>query len=282
MTLAKAAEEYLLYQKVRKNRSDTTIDTYRSALRLFSEFTGDVRIDDLSIDLIDRYAAHLQQFNYAPKTYYNKLVPIRCLVKHLYAKDRINIRPESIDLPSVEDTEANFLTPEELGLMIAACQDERERAVVLVLARSGVRVSELINIKTEDVYDQSVLVRRGKGKKNRITFLSDDALEAVRDYHATLGFDPTYLICGRDNTQLSRQYIWKVIKRIAKRAGIKKEIKPHTMRHTCGTWLLMNGMSIQDVQQILGHANIQTTLIYAHFTNDYLKEQYNKTFKLLT
>ena len=275
-TLSDAIDCFLAYQRSRKNRTESTIDTYRSVLGQFLKYAGDIPLDDLTIESIDRYATHLEQFNFAPKTFYNKLAPIRSLVRYLYAKDRLSIRPESVELPTLEDSEANFLTPDEQLRMLAACRDEREKAIFLALVRSGLRVSELINTRTEDLFDRSIVVIKGKGRKNRITFIAEDAEKAIECYHKTLDFEPYWLICGATGGKLSRQYIHKVIKRIALRAGIKKEISPHTMRHTCGTNLLMNGASIQDVQKILGHANIQTTLIYAHFTNDHLKSQYDK------
>ncbi len=275
--LSQAIEVFLNYLAVRKNRAKLTIDTYRSTLYIFLDYTGDIPIECLTPQLVDEYALHLQQFNYATKTFYNKLSPIRSMIATLYAKNMTDIRPESIDLPFIEDSEANFLTIEEQKTMIAACKDKRELAVFLTLTRSGVRISELANIKTEDIFDRSIIVRKGKGRKSRITFIASDADYALQDYHSTLSFDPEYLVCGKTGKKLSRQYLWRVIKEIATRSNIPKAISPHTLRHTCGTNLLMNGASIQDVQKILGHSNINTTLIYAHFTNDYLKAQYDKS-----
>lgn len=276
MKLSEAIDNFLLYQQVRKNRPKSTIDTYRSCLRLFRGFCGDIILGDLTPTLVDDYARHIEQYNFASKTFYNKLTPIRSMVKHYYSKGIISMHPESIDLPTIEDTEANFLTPEEQVRMAKACKDVRELAIFLILTRSAIRVSELVNLKTDDIYDRSVIIRRGKGKKSRITFLTADAICSIERYHSTLAFEPEYVICGISGKQLSRQYIWQVIKRIAIRAGITKNISPHTMRHTGITNLLMNGMSIQDAQKIAGHVNIQTTLIYAHFTNDYLKGKYDE------
>lgn len=276
LTLSVAIEEFLSYQKTRKNRPKSTIDTYRSTLAFFLRYAGDIPISKLTVRVVDSYARHLEQFNFAPKTYYNKLTPIRSMVKYLYSKDLTNLRPESIDLPTLEDTEANFLTPEEQVTMLKACKSDQERAIFLTLTRSGARVSELINLRTEDLFEGSVIIRRGKGGKSRIAFIAPDAADAIQKYHSSLKAAPEYLLCGRTGKQLSRQYVYQLIKRVAERSGITKEISPHTMRHTCGTNLLMNGMSIQDVQKILGHKNIQTTLIYMHFTNDYLKGEYEK------
>lgn len=279
--LSQAIDIFLNYLSVRKNRSSTTVSTYKSALSLFIKFTGDMPLSKFSPRVVDEYALYLQRYEYSTKTFYNKLSPIRSMVKMLYAKDMTSVRPESIDLPFIEDTEANFLDINEQRKMLNACRDKREVALFLTLTRSGVRISELCNIKTEDVFDRSIVVRKGKGRKSRITFIAADAELAVRDYHSTLSFTPEYLFCGKTGRKLSRQYVWRIIKEVSDRAKICKKVSPHTMRHTCGTNMLMNGASIQDVQKILGHANINTTLIYAHFTNDYLKNQYDKSTPII-
>ncbi len=277
MFLSEAIEAFLIYLQHRRNRTDATIDTYRSALGLFMDHSGDILLDQLTPAIVDGYADYLIQFNYASKTYRNRLTPIRSMVKHFYAKNLINMRPESIDLPQIEETEANFLSHDEQIKMVQACIDLREKAIVLTLIRTGVRVSELINLLTDDLFDRSVIVRKGKGKKPRITFISRDAEEAIDKYHASLKFDSEYLICGKTGKMLSRQYVNRLIVQIADRAGLKKKVTPHTMRHTCATNLLQSGARVEDVQKILGHANIRNTLIYMHFTNDYLKSKYDES-----
>lgn len=277
MFLSEAIEAFLVYLQHRKNRTDATIDTYRSALGLFMQHSGDILLEQLTPSLVDSYADYLIQFNYASKTYRNRLTPIRSMVKHFYSKNLIDMRPESIDLPQLEETEANFLTHEEQLKMVHYCRDLREKAIVLVLIRTGVRVSELINLLTEDLFDRSLIVRKGKGKKSRITFISEDAEKALSRYHSSLNFESKYLICGKTGKMLSRQYVNRLIVQIAERANIKKKVTPHTMRHTCATNLLHSGARVEDVQKILGHANIRNTLIYMHFTNDYLKCKYDES-----
>lgn len=276
MLISEAIESFLAYQRSRKNRSVTTIVTYKSALNCFIDHIGDIELKDLKVATIDEYASYLVQFNFATATFKNRLTPIRSMVKYLYSKEFTDIRPESIDIPTVKDTEANFLTHEEQQMMVVACKNPREKVIILFLIRSGVRVSELIDIRTDDLYDRSIVVRNGKGGKSRITFVSSDAERAIVAYARSEAISSEWLIHGATGKQLSRQYIHRLVKQISIRAGIKKDVSPHTLRHTFATNLLMSGARIEDVQKMMGHANIRTTLIYMHFTNDYLKSKYDE------
>ena len=268
-----AIEKFLEYQKVRKGRAQSTIDTYRSALGMFMQHTGETRLSDINISTIDQYADSL---DVSSKTLKNRLSPIRSFIRYLYSKELINIRPESIDLPQVKEIEANFLSPEEQEELINLCKDDRERALILLLLRSGVRVSELINIRTDDLYDGSIVVRRGKGGKPRVTFITPDAENAVRKYQDTFAVKPVYLMCGMTGERMSRQLAHRIVTRVADRTSIQKTISPHTLRHTFATNLLQKGARVEDVQPMMGHSNIRTTMIYMHFTNDYLKQRYNE------
>ena len=268
-------EQFLSYLRYRKNRSLSTITTYRSILGFFLDSIKDPPINELSIQHIDDYAAQLLIYNFKPKTYRNRLVPIRSFVKYLYQKDFSDVRPESIDIPSDEDPEANFLNEEEQTQLIAACNTPQERALILFILRSGLRVSEVVNVRVDDIYKRSVAVRCGKGKKPRVTFINKEAEDAIRHYHN--GLQPqTYLFPNSSGGQISRQYVTRLVTKIAVRAKIKKHVSCHTLRHTFATEMLRRGARVEDVQPMLGHKNIRTTLIYMHFTDEYLHERYEK------
>lgn len=269
-------EHFLTYLQYRKNRSQSTISTYRSTLRFFMEFIGDCQVNELTVKMVDDYAYSLTVMELRPKSYRNRIVPIRSFFKYLYLKDLTDIRPDRIEVPSDPEQEANFLSPEEQDILIKSCRDLRERAIIKCLLRSGIRVSELINAHEEDLYDRSLLIRKGKGGKPRITFITEAAEQAIKDYHSSLSFKPQWLFCGATGNKLSRQYVHRLVTNVAKRSKIEKHISPHTLRHSYATTLLMNGARIEDVQPMMGHKNIRTTQIYMHFTNDYLHKQYDK------
>lgn len=267
--------QFLEYQRYRKSRTKATIDTYRSALNTFCHFAENCVVTDLSIRLVDSYANSLASHNYSQKTLRNKLTPIRSLFSYLYAKDYTDIKPEKIDLPTVSEIEANFLEDEEQERLLAACKDLREKALILCFLRSGLRVSELIEARVDDLSHRSLIVRCGKGRKPRITFISEDAEVSITQYHATLS-PQTYLFPSITGHKLSRQYVCRVVTTCALRAGLTKKVSCHTLRHTFATNLLMRGARIEDVQPMMGHSNIRTTRIYMHFTNDYLHSRYDE------
>lgn len=269
-------EKFLVYLRVRKGRAEDTIYTYRSVLMPFIAFIGDCDVKDITVAMIDEYAESLSVRSYKPKTIKNKLTPIRSFVSFLYAKDYIDMRPESIDLPSIEEAEANFLESFEQVELIAACKDLRERAMVLCFLRSGVRVSEFVNLRVGDLYKRSLIIRRGKGGEPRPTFITEDAEKAIKKYTATLPKGQRYLFPNASGERLSRQYVHRKIVEIASRTSIDKPISPHTLRHSFATDMLRRGARAEDVQPMMGHKNIRTTLIYMHFTNDYLHKQYDK------
>lgn len=270
-----AIQRFLEYQRARKGRAISTIDTYRSALMIFSDFAENCRIDELSVGLVDRYAETLSLKNFTPKTIRNKLTPIRSFIAFLYAKNLTDIRPQSIDLPSVTEIESNFLDENEQERLLKHCKDLRETALILCLLRSGLRVSELVNAKTDDLHKRSLVVSRGKGGKPRVTFITPDADEAIANYHATIP-PQTYLFPSLSGQKLSRQYIARIVTECAKRAGITKKVSPHTLRHTFATNLLTRGARAEDVQPMMGHKNIRTTLIYMHFTHAYQQDRYDE------
>ena len=274
MVLSEAIVVFLNYQQTRKSRSDSTITTYRSMLGLFMSYVGDINITDLTVQAIDKYADSLVGLK--PKSIKNRLTAVRSLVSYLYAKDHITIKPEAIDIPTCKDSEANFLDYDEQKMMVAACNDKRELAIVKLLLRSGLRISELINLNIDDVFERSILVRKGKGDKARVAFITEDAEAALLDYRAAIGQKLVPCFVNRYGDRLSRQSAHKIIVKIAERSGIKKNISPHTLRHTFATNMLRAGARIEDVQKMLGHSRVETTLIYMHFTNDYLHSRYDQ------
>jgi len=268
-------EQFLSYLRHRKNRSLSTITTYRSILGFFLDSIKDPPINELSVRHVDEYASQLLLYNFKPKTYRNRLVPVRSFIKYLYQKDFSDLKPESIDIPADDVPEANFLNTEEQDQLIRACNNLQEKALILFIMRSGLRVSEVVNVLVDDVYKRSVVVRCGKGKKPRVTFINEEAERAIKKYHATLQ-PQTYLFPNSSGGRISRQYVTRLVTIIAKRAGIKKHVSCHTLRHTFATEMLRRGARAEDVQPMLGHKNIRTTLIYMHFTDEYLHQRYEE------
>lgn len=275
LSLSQAADKFLEYMRLRRSASDATMVTYKSALKCFTDFHSGLALHSITLKHIDDYADYLGSLGLKPKTFRNKLTIVRSFVRFLYIRDLIDIKPEKIELPSVKQTEANFLDDDEVEKLLSVISDARDRALVLFLIRSGLRASELINLRVDDIFKRSVLVRNGKGGKPRVTRITNDAQEAI-DAYMKKAVKSIYLFPNGNGGKISRQYICRIITAYAKKAGIRKKVSTHTLRHTFATCLLMRGARVEDVQPLMGHANMRTTMIYMHFTNPYLAERYDK------
>lgn len=273
--LSVAIKQFIDYKVNRYGSTKTTAITYASNMGDFLKFAGDIPISQICVGLVDDYALHLAQKNYKPKTYKNKLVVVRSFVRYLYSKNLTDMRPESIDVPRVQETESNFLTDDEQASLLSNITDTRDRAIILTMLRSGLRVSELTELRTDDLFERSIVVRCGKGKKPRVTFITPDAEEAIKNYLASKEYT-TYLFTNYLGEKFSRQYITRLVTLYGKKADTHKHISAHTLRHTFATNMLHLGARIEDVQPMMGHANMQTTRMYMHFTNDYLHQRYDE------
>jgi integrase/recombinase XerD len=276
MLLSQAVSDYLTYLRVRKGCSTTTIDTYKYILSNFITVVGNVDVSDVTVKTIDAYALNISLKNPRPKTFRNKMVPVRCLVAYLYKNDLVTLKPEQVELPKDHAAEANFLTEPEQTKLLRKVKDVRDRAMILTLLTSGVRVSELTDLRVADVYKRSVAVRKGKGSKPRVTFITPVAQKAIEDYLKQCSRTDGYLFANPYGARLSRVVVARKVRHYAKKAGITKTVTAHTLRHSFATTMLKRGARVEDVQKILGHSNIKTTLIYLHFTNADLEKSYNK------
>ena len=274
ISISEAITLFIQYKVVRRGSTPTTEVTYKSILR---DFTLNVRascIGDLTLDVIDEYINLISQRNFKPKTFKNKVVVIRSFIRYLYAKNLTDVRPESIELPKIQDMEANFLDYDEQERMLDSATSLRDKAMILTMMRSGLRVSELINLQVDDLFERSIIVRCGKGKKSRVTFIDPETEEAIKAYHLSREYS-RYIFTNYLNQKISRQYVARMVSNCGKLVNPNKKISPHTLRHTFATNMLRKGARIEDVQPMMGHANISTTRLYMHFTNDYLHQRYD-------
>ena len=276
LLLSHAIDNFLIYMKYRKSAATTTLSTYKYVLREFLSITGNLHVAELTKKHVDDYALNMGIRGYKPKTFRNKMVVVKCLVSYLYREEVTLIKPEQIELPKEGHTEANFLDEREVTLLLKVVTNVRDRALILTLLRSGVRVSEVTNLRITDIYKRSVAVRNGKGGKPRVTFITPDAEKAINDYLSLTKRKTGYLFANPAGDRLSRVIVARKVSTYAQKAKLDKKVTTHTLRHTFATTMLKRGARVEDVQQILGHANIKTTLIYLHFTAYDLQRSYNK------
>lgn len=274
-TLERALFYFVKHKEAHGKATGTTKITYVSILEDFIKSINARVVEDLNILVIDNFIDTLSLKSYKPKTIKNKIVVIRSFIKFLYSKNLIDIRPEAIEIPRTVEVEANFLDEEEQFALIKSARNLRDKALIMTILSSGLRASEILNLKEDDLYRRSLIVSRGKGGKPRVTFIDPLTEKSIREYHHKREMDSVFVFTNSFGKPLSRQYLSRMISETALRAGIKKRVSAHTLRHSFATNMLRKGARIEDVQPLMGHSNISTTRLYMHFTNEYLRERYD-------
>jgi site-specific recombinase XerD len=177
---------------------------------------------------------------------------------------------EQVPIKKKEKTLPKVLSVEKIREMIDACDNIKHRLIVKLLYSSGLRLSELLNLKRDDIdFDRGlILVRLGKGNKDRTTILSENLKDDLLRYYSKMRFDTDYVFEGRRG-KYSKKSVQKVLERLGKKIGIK--VHPHMLRHSFATHLLEQGTDIRYIQKLLGHSDVSTTEIYTHVSTQRLE-----------
>ncbi len=282
-------EEYLKYLKYQKNYSEETISSYDEDLVEFLDFLNreNIEVLDVKYDDIRFFLMELDKKHNKASTVSRKLSSLRGFYKYLINNNYTSNNPFSlIKTPRKEKKLPRFFYYNELEEMfnsidISNALGQRNRLILEVLYASGVRVSELVNIKVRDINDEEVKVL-GKGNKERITRIGDYARE-ILDIYLNDGYkelnknNSDYLFLNKDGEQLTTRGIRYILDQIIKNTNVKKKISPHMLRHSFATHLLNEGCDILSVQELLGHESLTATAIYTHVSTDRLKDVYFKT-----
>ena len=280
-------DEFLNYLTVERGLSKNTISSYRMDLIHFAahlESKGGKGIDDITRQDIINYLLKLKDKGISGNSISRALVAIkmfyRFLVQERLAKDDIAGVLES---PRLIRPLPNVLNIQEVDKLLEAPNTRvwigiRERAALELMYATGMRVSEMVDLTTEGLnLDVGFIKCRGKGSKERIIPIGKRAKEAIRRYLEKVRPDlskdsnDSHLFLSRLGKKISRQSFWKMIKKTARAARIKKDITPHTLRHSFATHLLERGADLRVLQEMLGHADISTTQIYTHINKERLK-----------
>lgn len=285
-------EDYLHYLRVERGLSDNTIKSYRQDLdeagAFFDKHTGDITKVDQFVIL--NFLESLQKQHKAPNTIIRAVSTLRRFFQYLVQFHVIKDDPMlKVDSPKKAQTLPDVLTIAEVNKLLAVPDTSkklgvRDRAILETLYATGLRVSELVNLKLGDLHlPMNLLQTIGKGDKERIIPISDVAVDWLNQYMKTTRVqlldgksNTEYLFLNAHGRQLTRQAIWQMIKKYVNLAGIKRHVTPHTLRHSFATHLLENGADLRIVQELLGHSDISTTQIYTHISHKHLTEVYNK------
>ena len=286
-------EDFLHYLTVERGLSDNTIAAYRRDLNGYQEFCRKSGLSlpaDADRNTVMSFLYHQQLAGRSPATVARRLAAVKSFYKHLIAEDIVSNDPTvNLEFPKLARKLPRVLTAEEVDRLLALPAPtkpagRRDKAMLELLYATGVRVSELVALDLEQVNMANGFLRCfGKGAKERIIPIGDIALGFL-DYYLEHGRkqlgatkDTKALFINRNGRRLTRQGFWKIVKRYALKAGIKREITPHTFRHSFATHLLENGADLRSVQEMLGHADINATQIYTHLTNQRIKEIYDRS-----
>jgi len=280
-------EEFINYLAVERGLADNTMLAYRQDLKKYSLFLSKKGVKEAKHVKRD----HITDFMYDQKkkglsanSICRRLAAIKVFHRFLVRERIVSEDPTNlVDTPRIWKRVPDVLSIGEIESMINAAKGRgwqaiRDKAILELFYASGMRVSELLNLNMENVNLELGYVRCiGKGRKERIIPIGKRACESIERYYASArkklvkDRSTLTLFLSRLGKKISRQSIWKIIKNYAHKAKIKREIKPHTLRHSFATHLLEHGADLRSVQEMLGHSDISTTQIYTHVDRERLK-----------
>jgi len=285
-----AIRSFLSYLRVEKALSQNTIDAYRRDLEKFSEFAMERGLEKAPqvkrADVVD-FLASLYLRKLDARSVARHLVSLRQFFRFLLSEELIPEDPVvTVESPKFRKSLPQFLSVEEVDLLLAqpdvsSALGLRDKAMIELLYSAGLRVSELCNLAVDDLHvDAGSLRCIGKGNKERLVPVGKRALAVLQLYikkarPEILGEHTSkYLFIIRKGNKLDRIAFWKNLALYGRKAGLRKALTPHMLRHSFATHLLDRGADLRSVQMMLGHSDISTTQIYTHVVEERLKQVY--------
>jgi len=293
-------DEFSNFLLLEKNLSTNTINSYRKDILQFEnyisvKFKSKIDIKNaLSKDVFDEYLIYLYDKEYRPATLARKLSSVKSFFIFLEDEKIISSNPvKFLKFPKLQRKIPKTLNQEIIDTMLDNSKNLslRDSTIIELLYATGIRASELINIKIIDIdFNEATLRILGKGSKERIIPIHNLALQLITKYwkneiynhnklvkNKNIKFKRDLLFLNLHGKKLTRQGLWYIIKNISKKLGLDiNKISPHILRHTFATHLLYNGVPLRHLQELLGHSNISTTQIYTHLSDQYIESEYSK------
>jgi len=286
----KLLDQFIDYLRIERGLASNSVEAYSRDLIQFSIFLKGRKISPLKVsyDQIVQYVSLLGK-KLAARSVARNISAIKTFFRFLVAEGKIHDSPARLlETPRTGLRLPGVLTFEEVERLLnqpdmTKPMGKRNRAMLETLYATGLRVSELVNLKISNINLEAGYLRTlGKGSKERVVPMGDKAMDAIKDYishgryHFTKGKDSPFLFLTSSCRPMSRQGFWKMIKKYGNKAGIIKEISPHSIRHSFATHLLEAGADLRSVQVMLGHEDISTTQIYTHVSRAQLKKVHGK------
>jgi integrase/recombinase XerD len=285
-------DRYLNYLLIEKGLSSNTLEAYSKDLLRHIDFLKKNSINSISktdTAAILKYLIELRNKGLGPRSRARHLVSLRGFYKFLVHEKILTQDPSSVvDLPKTGFALPDVISKDEVKKLLDAPDSStpkgmRDAAMLELLYAAGLRVTELVNMKLQDINTEACFVRVfGKGSKERVVPIGNIARHSVNAYIITArplllkNIMSVHLFVARAGKPMTRQGFWKLLRRYALIAGIKKKISPHSIRHSFASHLLEGGADLRSVQLMLGHADISTTQIYTHVAHEHLKNIHKK------
>ncbi len=292
VSIEQLIDQYLNFLQIEKGLSDNTLESYSRDLVTYLDFLKSnniTHIDDADTTAILKHLIDLRKTGLGARSRARHLVTIRGLYKFLNHENLIAQDPTAlIDLPKTGLKLPIVFSPDNIKQLLDAPdidipRGSRDAAMLELLYGAGLRVSELIHVKVQDVNTEAGYIKIfGKGSKQRIIPIGRYAREKIDQYckdgrlRLLNNMPSRYLFVARKGNPMTRQGFWKLLKRYARISGIQNEISPHSLRHSFASHLLEGGADLRAVQIMLGHSDISTTQIYTHVAHEHLKAVHEK------
>lgn len=281
--------EYLATLKLERNLSENTIASYKNDLSSLFHFLTDSGVKDpsqVNSKLLNDFFGLLVKLGLSSRSAARYYSSVKGFFGYLLSNAYIEINPmEKISAPKVSKSLPNVLNINEIEGILSQPDTTkklglRDKALLETFYACGLRVSELITLKISDLFLSEEMIRVfGKGSKERFVPIGSSAIKWIGEYLKNSrpllekrAKSQHVLFLNSRGTKLSRMGVWKIVNKYATLAGIKKEVHPHTFRHSFATHLLEGGADLRAVQEMLGHVDISTTQIYTHIDRDYIKQ----------
>jgi integrase/recombinase XerD len=283
-------KDFRIYLQLEKSMSENSIEAYLHDIEKFCQFMEiqglKITPEQTTLDQIREFIKWINEFGVSARTQSRILSGIRSFFKYLLIEDKIKTDPtELIEFPKIGRKLPDILTVDEIDLLIGAIdlsqpEGQRNKAIIETLYSCGLRVSELVNLKISGLYlDEGFIRVTGKGDKERLVPIGSKSIDELKYYfHHQRTHVPIQKGCedivflNRRGKGLTRVMIFTIIKNLVEIVGIKKQISPHTFRHSFATHLIEGGADLRAVQEMLGHESILTTEIYTHINREFLRD----------
>jgi integrase/recombinase XerD len=284
-------KEFEIYLKETKKSSGNTMESYLRDVGQFTTYCEGLKLrvtTSIKKDTVTDYVDSLQKLGKSPATVTRVLASLRCYFTFLKSLGLAKENPvNGIKVNKVSKKLPEILNTDEIGKLLSGpdvteLKGCRDKAILELLYATGIKVSEIINIKVIDINLQIGILHLHTDKNERVIPMYPEAIKALSNYIANvrdvvvLDSDVQELFTNMSGQPMTRQGLWKIIKYYAERADIKKDITPHTIRHSFAAHLLENGAPLKDIQEILGHSDLSSTQVYAQLMRNRYAQSYKK------